>query len=149
MTEPRKFTTKAPVPFTVDDEEFHVIGAIPAEEFAILLDIQAGLTGEDVGITEQYAGIKAIFAQTMIPESWDRFSARLSDRSRPVDFSLLMQISNWLSGEVWSGGNPTSSPTPSTATPEEPGPISTDGAPPEESIPSVQVQVIPETEPAT
>lgn len=135
MTEPRRFTTKGPVPFFIDDDEFHVLGSVPAEEVAALLDLQSGLSMEGADITEQYAGIKRLFEFTMLPESWDRFSARLSDRSRPIDFNLLTEISSWLSGEVW-GARPTSPPPPSTSSPEETGPTSTDGAPAGESTPS-------------
>lgn len=134
MTDPRRFTTKAPVPFTIDDEEFHVLGAIPAEEVAALLDMQAGLAAEGTGITEQYDGIKRLFESTMIPESWERFVARLGDRSRPIDFNLLTEISSWLSGEVWAA-RPTSPPPSSTGSPEATGPTSTDGQPAEESTP--------------
>lgn len=151
MTEPRRFNTKPPLVFFIDDEEFQVIGAIPAEEFATLIDIQSGLEGEGVGVNEQYAVVKAIFAQAMLPESWERFTARLSDRSRPIDFTLLMEISNWLSGE-WSGKATGSSPTSSTDQPEE-TPTGTDGSPPADSDPTgnppVEVSVVPDTSTST
>lgn len=135
MTEPRRFTTKAPVPFTIDDEEFHVLGSVPAEEVATLLDMQSGLSGEGVGIADQLGVIKRLFEFTMLPESWERFAARLGDRSRPIDFNLLVEITNWLSGEVWAA-RPTSPPPSSTESPGDTGSTSTDGAPAEESTPS-------------
>lgn len=151
MTEPRRFTTKAPVPFAIDDEEFHVLGAVPAEELAALLDLQTTLSGEDAGLGEQYIAIKKTFEFMMLPESWERFSVRLADRSRPIDFRLLLGISNWLSGEVWAGkAEASESPQPSTEPPAPDGPTSMDGAPVEESIPSeMVVSVVDSPESAT
>lgn len=144
MTEPRRFTTKAPVPFVIDDDEvFHVLGAIPAEELAELLDLQAGLSVEGVGVKEQYEGVKRMFQSAMLPESWDRFSLRLSDRSRPVDFNLLIEITQWLAGEVWSGKAITSSLTSSTGSPDPTGTTSTDGVPVEGLTP-VEISVVPD-----
>lgn len=149
MSEPRAFVTRPPVPFTIDGEEFHVLGAIPAEELAQLLDLQANLSGEDIGLGEQYIAIKKTLEFTMLPESWERFSVRLADRSRPIDFRLLLGISNWLSGDVWAGkAEASESPQPSMEPPVPDGQTSTDGAPVEESTPSetvVSVVDSPET----
>lgn len=149
MTEPRRFTTEPPVDFWIDEDQFWVLGAIPAEELAALMDLQQGLTGEDVGLKEQYEGIKQILAFTMTPESWDRFSARLTDRTRPIDFQLLLKITNMLSGEVWSGKEASPLPPPSTDTPGPDGTTTTDGAPPADSTPTgaetVEISVVPAT----
>lgn len=148
MTEPRRFTTEPSVDFWIDEDQFWVLGAIPAEELAALMDLQQGLTGEGVGLKEQYDGIKQVLAFTMIPESWDRFSARLADRSRPIDFQLLLKITNMLSGEIWGKGA-SQSPPPSTDTPGPDGTTSTDGAAPADSTPTdagtVEVSVVPAT----
>lgn len=148
MSEPRRFTTKPSVPFAIDDEEFHVLGAIPAEEFAHLLDLQQGLTAEGIGLQQQYDGIKQILQFTMLPESWDRFAARLADRSRPIDFNLLTEITNWLAGE-WSGGRPTQPPQPSTGPPVPDGTTSTESVDTEASTPLVEVAVVDSPEPTT
>lgn len=149
MTEPRRFTTEPPVDFWIDDDQFWVLGAIPAEELAALMDLQQGLSGEGVGLQQQYEGIKQVLAFTMIPESWDRFLARLSDRSRPIDFKLLLKITNMLSGDIWAGKEDGQSPPPSTDTPEPDGTTSMDGAPPEDSTPTdagtVEISVVPAT----
>lgn len=149
MTEPRRFTTEPPVDFWIDDDQFWVLGAIPAEELAALMDLQQGLSGEGVGLQQQYEGIKQVLAFTMIPESWDRFLARLSDRSRPIDFKLLLKITNMLSGDIWAGKEDGQSPPPSTDTPAPDGTTSTDGAPPEDSTPTdagtVEISVVPAT----
>lgn len=148
MTEPRRFNTKPAVPFAIDDEEFHVLGAIPAEELAQLLDLQQGLSGEGVGLKEQFEGIKQVLQFTMLPESWDRFVGRLADRSRPVDFNLLLEITNWLSGDVWSA-RPTQPQQPSTEPSEPDGGTSTGNAATEESTPLVEVAVVDSPEPTT
>lgn len=137
MTEPQRFTTKPPVPFFIDDDEFHVLGAIPAEEFAALMDLQEGLGAEGSNNREQYAQIKGILQFVMLPESWGRFEPKLADREHPVDFNLLVRITNWLTGTVWSGkaeGSP--SPQPSTDPSVTDGPTSTGSAPSTESTPS-------------
>lgn len=135
MTEPRSFHTKSPVPFEIDGEQFTVVAAIPAAELADLYDLQQSIAGEGKELREQLEGIKSILSRAMVGDSWERFEPKMSDRQNPVDFSLLLEITNWLSGEVWTA-RPTQSPTPSTESPESSGETSTDGAPPSESTPS-------------
>jgi hypothetical protein len=152
MTEPQRFTTKPPVLFFIDDDEFHVLGAIPAEEFAALMDLQEGLGAEGSNNREQYAKIKGILQFVMLPESWGRFEPKLADREHPVDFNLLVRITNWLTGTVWSGKDTGSSPTSSTDQPAE-TPTGMDGSPPADSDPtgsqSVEVSVVPDTSTST
>lgn len=136
MTEPQRFTTRPPVPFFIDDDEFHVLGAIPAEEFAALMDLQEGLGAEGSNNREQYAQIKGILQFVMLPESWERFVPKLADRAHPVDFPLLVKITNWLTGTVWSGKEGSPSPQPSTDPLVTDGPTSTESAPTEVSTPS-------------
>lgn len=147
MTESPKFLTKPPLTFSVDGEDFQVIAAVPAEELAQLLDLQSGLSGEGIGLAEQYQGIKNLFQFTMVPESWERFSGRLGDRSRPIDFTLLMEITKWLTAE-WSG-RPLLEPSSSTASPGPDGTTTTDGAPVDPSTltepATVEISVVPDT----
>lgn len=141
MTEPQRFTTKPPVPFFIDDDEFHVLGAIPAEEFADLMDLQEGLGAEGTDTREQYAKIKAILAFVMIPESWERFSPKLADRAHPVDFNLLVKVINWLTGTVWSGKEGSPSPQQSTDPSVTDGLILMESAPTEVLTPSETMTV--------
>lgn len=148
MTERMSFTTRGPIPFDLgDDEVFMVIGAIPADEFATLLDMQEGLSAEGMSTQQQLEGIKSILSNVMLAESWERFAPRLGDRSRPVSFPLLLEITNWLASE-WGKGRALP-PAPSIPTPESGGMTTTDGVPAEDSTltgpETVEISVVPDT----
>ena len=69
----REFTTAAKsIDFTIDGEKFSTVPAIPA---GLVLDL-AGLEGR--------GAIDGFLSTVLEPDSWERFSARLRDRDRPI-----------------------------------------------------------------
>jgi hypothetical protein len=116
--------SKEPIQFDVDGDVFEAAGAPPG---GALLDVVAFATGTNL---QRMKAIGDFLDVALLPESRDRFLARLRSTDRPISLATASQIMAWLLGQY--SGRPT---VPSTSTPNGQHPVgvsSTAGVPPEE-----------------
>lgn len=116
---PRKsFVTNAtePIVVTIDDEDFTAKGAQPARP---LLAMAA--QSNDPAKTQTM--VETFLAASFLPESWDRFSARMDSDEKPITQSVLFDVFGFLM-EQYAGG-PTEVPSGSPDGPIETGLSST------------------------
>lgn len=114
---------RPPIEFDVDGEVFHAAGTAPG---SAMLDAAAAAVSENAA--ERAKSLGAFLDIVLLPESRDRFHARMRDPENPIDVSTAAQVVGFLI-ETYSGngtGGPSGSPPSSSPT----GTPSTVGAPP-------------------
>lgn len=115
-----------PQTFMIDDDLFECARVLPAgvgRKFAQL---------QDKSPVEQFDGIGEILDIVLLPESAERFAARMVDPQNPISMEQIGQIIEWLVEEY--GGRPTTPSANSLPSPTGTGTSSTDGAPVEVSM---------------
>lgn len=124
--QPRK-----PVRFRIgpaDDDVFTAAPAMPAQVSYEYARIAGNDDGD--GLSKLQA-ILDLYGRLLVPESWERFQARLSDTERPIDHDDLRRVLNGLMEKY--GMRPTEPSAPSSngqASPD--GGISSTATPPAE-----------------
>lgn len=93
--------------FRVDDDVFEASPDIAAELALRYADQAEQLTVENATNEQQIELIHALFRMVLLPESADRFLARLSDHARPIGNGKIERITRWLFEEY--GLRPTTS----------------------------------------
>lgn len=120
--------SRSPIVFDVDGEEFTAIPAMPATaSLALVALTEAGSNAEKAQAT------LGILDELLLPESAERFAARMRGGAHPISLEDALAVVGWLLPEV--SGRPTVGASPSQPGSSTPGPSSTDGAPPEGSTP--------------
>lgn len=118
--------------FTIDDDTFEAAAALPGDVFAEFVTLYNS-TGDTETYQQQHDMLKQALNLALLPESWQRFSDRLQDKSRPIDDDQMSDVVLWLLEEY--GMRPTQ-PSPNSsdgsASPES-GTSSMASTPPEES----------------
>lgn len=112
--------------FVIDDEPFYCCSELPgsvAANFARMIKLDP---------IDQYPVLGEILEMVLLPESAERFEARMRNPSRPIGIKQVGKVLNWLLEEF--AERPTQPSMPSTNS-SEPTPIptetpSTGGAPP-------------------
>ena len=104
MTTPRKtFQTARDdadvVPFDIDGEEFIAVGPqrLPP---GVMIDIAGAETSKDIMV--KMAAFGGFFDGVLLPESAERFAARMRDPERTIDWDTLGDIVVWLIEEVYT-----------------------------------------------
>ena len=118
--------------FTIEGDTFDAAPALPGDVFAEFVTFF-----NDTATTETYQQqhdlLKRALELALLPESWQRFSARLKDKTNPIDDDQMSDVILWLLEEY--GMRPTQ-PSPDSsdgpASPES-GTNSTESTQPEES----------------
>ena len=118
--------------FTIDGDTFEAASVLPADVFAEFVTLYNDRVEVDT-IAQQLGMLKQALELALLPDSWQRFSARLADKTNPIDDDQLSDVVLWLLEEY--GLRPTQ-PSPSSsdgpASPES-GTPSTESTQPEES----------------
>jgi hypothetical protein len=120
MTEMRDFTKKRQdISFRVDDDIFHAARGVPAE---VLLDFAAKFSGMETtaSVADQLQAFRAMLDVVLLPESLERFNARMRDRENPIEIDQVEDIVSWLMEQYGLRPTEPSSPSPSGS----PGPDS-------------------------
>lgn len=132
-----------PLVLTIDDVDYHLDPAIDVGRLAALFTrFQDGLTAlgdEATPIDERVATMTAKRSEGINALahciSDDQRQAFVESAEQRLDLTSLANVITWLLSEV--SGQPTPTPPPSSSNGSSAaGPVSTDGAPPEESTPS-------------
>lgn len=115
-----------PIYFTLDDERFDAAPAIPGETLA---EFATRFSGEDETSRppmEQVQAYLSALELVLVPESYARFRARLSDRERPVELDQATDVILWLMEQYGQRPTQPSSPSSDGRPVPEPGTSSTD-----------------------
>lgn len=123
---PKDFTRKRKrLTFTIDDDTFEAASVLPADVFAQFVTLYNDRVQVDT-MVEQIGMLKQALELALLPESWQRFAARLADKTNPIDDDQLSDVIMWLLEEY--GLRPT-----------QPSPPSSDGsASPASGTPSTE-----------
>lgn len=95
------------IKFRVDEDVFEAVADIPAELALEYADKTERLTSGESSFENQKEIIHSLFRMVLLPESADRFIARLSDRRNPIGQAKIGRITQWLFEEY--GLRPTES----------------------------------------
>lgn len=120
MTEMRDFSKKRKdITFRVDDDVFQAARGVPAE---VLLDFATEFAGTGTAATvdQQLKAFRSMLDVVLLPESLERFSARMRDRANPIEIDQVEDIVTWLMEQY--GLRPTEVPSSSPGGPSAPGP---------------------------
>lgn len=118
MAEIRDFTKKRDdISFRVDDDVFHAARGVPAE---VLMDFATQFSGMSLAtpVDEQLKAFRSVFELVLLPESLERFTARMRDRENPIEIDQCEDIVTWLMEKY--GLRPTEQPSSSPPGPESP-----------------------------
>jgi len=117
-------TNAEAVTFRIGTDIFEAAKECPA---GILLSM-ASMAQEEGG--NAVAGTMDFLDSVMLPESRERFAARMRDPQNPISLKVVTELVQWLV-EVYTG-RPTAQPSPSPAGPSATSPSSTEPSPPTE-----------------
>ncbi len=123
MTEMRDFTKKRKdISFRVDDDLFHAARGVPAD---VLLDFATEFSSMDTTATvdQQLRAFRSMLEVVLLPESLERFTARMRDRENPIEIDQVEEIVTWLMEQY--GLRPTEPSSASPSGPSGPGPGTT------------------------
>jgi hypothetical protein len=128
----RDFTKKRkPLAFTIDDDHFEATAALPGDVFAEFVTTYNG-TSETETYQQQHDLLKAALQMVLLPASWERFAARLRDKTNPIDDDQMSDVIIWLLEEYgMRPTRPSQDSSDGSASPES-GTSSTESTPPEE-----------------
>lgn len=132
---------KPPVPFTIDGETFYVAPAAPAGALQDMARI--GELAKQERMAEMLTMFNGFLSMVLMPESLERFTARMRDPQKPITQAQLTKIVKWLMEHY--AGRPTEPASSSQTGQGTTGTSSTDGASPEASTSSVWDSVVPST----
>lgn len=118
--------------FTIDTDTFDAAVALPGDIYAEFVTLY-NKTGDVETYQDQHDLLKSALQLALLPESWDRFAARLKDKTRPIDDDQMADVVLWLLEEY--GMRPTQPSQPSSDGPASPesGSSSTENTQPAES----------------
>ncbi len=118
--------------FTIDDDTFEAASTLPGDIYAEMVVKYDGIDNVDA-YQGQHDLIKDALQLALLPESFERFSARMKDRANPIDDGQMADVVMWLLEEY--GLRPTQPSQPSSDGPASPesGTSSTESTPPAES----------------
>jgi hypothetical protein len=125
FTRPRKRIT-----FTIDDDTFEATPVLPGE---LLVEFVTAYndTAKVESIAEHVALLKQALKFVLLPESYERFSARLKDRHNPIDDDQLADVVLWLLEQYGLRPTAPSQPSSDGSPSPESGTSSTESTQPE------------------
>lgn len=130
---PRDFSRKrTPITFTIDGDVFEAAPRLPADTFVEFVTLYNDRVSADT-LAQQLALLKQAIELVLLPESWERFSARLKDKARPIDDDQISDVVLWLLEEYGLRPTQPSQPASDGPTSPEPGTSSTESTQPAES----------------
>ena len=122
--------------FTIDGDRFVPAPVLPGDVYAEFVTLY-NRTGSVESYQEQHDLLKSALQLALLPESWDRFAARLRDKTNPIDDDQMADAVLYLL-EAY-GLRPTQPSQPSSDGPVSPvsGTSSTASTHPQESTSAV------------
>lgn len=127
----RDFTKKRKnLDFVIDGDKFFAAPVLPGDVFAEFVTLYNS-TADVEAYQQQHDLLKRALELALMPESWERFAARLKDKANPIDDDQMGDVVLWLLEEY--GMRPTRPSQPSSDGPASPesGTSSTENTQPE------------------
>lgn len=114
--------------FRVDDDVFQAARGVPAE---VLLDFATEFSGMDTSATvdQQLKAFRSMLEVVLLPESLERFTARMRDRANPIEIDQVEDIVTWLMEQYGLRPTEPSSSSPAGLSSPAPGTTSTVSTP--------------------
>jgi hypothetical protein len=113
MTEIKDFSkVRKRIRFQIDEDVFEAAPAVPAD---ILIDYTqefAGVDPEKIPVDQQLKVFRSVLELTLLPESLERFTARMRNRENPIEIDQIGDVITWLFEEY--GLRPTELPSDSS-----------------------------------
>jgi hypothetical protein len=124
--------TRKRLNFTIDGETFEAAAGLPGDIYAEFVTTYNS-TQEAETYQEVHDSLKRALSIVLLDESYERFQARLRDKTRPIDDDQASDVVIWLMEEY--GMRPTQPSQPSSDGPASPesGTSSTESTQPAES----------------
>jgi hypothetical protein len=92
----RDFTRKRKrLIFRIDDDVFEAAPVLPGDAYAELVDLYNG-TADVETYQQQYGMLKSALELALLPESYERFAARLGNKSNPIDGDQMADVVLWV-----------------------------------------------------
>ena len=109
MTKQFSTPTRDNLDFDVDDNKFWAIGVAPA---SVLTNVGV-IAGKDDAGAEVLGMLDEFFQTVLVDDSYALFSERLKSKTKPIPFTTMMEVFEWLVEEY--AGRPTELPSGSPA----------------------------------
>lgn len=130
---PRDFSRKRKrLTFTIDGDQFEAASVLPGDVFAEFVTLYNS-TGDTETYQQQHDLLKQALNLALLPESWQRFTDRLKDKTRPIDDDQMSDVVLWLLEEYGLRPTQPSPPSSDGSASPEPGTSSTESTQPAES----------------
>lgn len=113
----KDFSHRVNVQFKIDDDVFEGIPDLPALDLVQFIGELSRISETD-NMREQTVLFEKLFRLMLVPESADRFVARMGDREKPISLQQIQDIMPWMLGEY--GLRPTEPSSDSTSGSEIP-----------------------------
>ena len=118
--------------FTIDGEQFEAASVLPGDVFAEFVTLYTS-TGDTETYQQQHDLLKHALNLALLPESWQRFTDRLKDKTHPIDDDQMSDVVMWLLEEYGMRPTRPSQPSSDGSASPEPGTSSTENTQPAES----------------
>jgi hypothetical protein len=109
--------TRKRLTFTIDTEVFEAATALPGDIYAEFVTLYNNTTDVET-YQEQHDLLKRALGLALLEDSFQRFTARLKDKERPIDDDQMADVVLWLLEEY--GMRPTQPSQPSSDGPSSP-----------------------------
>jgi hypothetical protein len=131
---------REPIRFRIDDDMFEAAPALPAGTLAEFAARFSGL--RDSPGSADVAPLYEALSMVLLPESYERFAARMKDLAAPIDVNQLNDVIVWLMEHYGKRPTVPSSISSPGAADQSPGMNSTDAQHPAVSISSLSPQTV-------
>lgn len=121
--------------FTIDDELFEAAPVLPGDIYAEFVTRYNG-TADTETYQQQHDLLKSALELALMPESYDRFAARLKDKGNPVEDDQMADVIIWLLEAYGLRPTEPSQPSSDGLPSPESGTSSTDAQQQQASIPA-------------
>lgn len=118
--------------FTIDDDTFEAAAGLPGDVYAEFVTAYSA-TGEAASYQEVHDSLKRALSIVLLDESWERFQARLRDKTNPIDDDQASDVVIWLMEEYGNRPTQPSQPSSDGQPAPESGTSSTENTQPEAS----------------
>ncbi|MDJ1137927.1 hypothetical protein [Streptomyces iconiensis] len=119
--------------FVIDDDTFEACRALPGEDFVVFIGHFEEFDGAG-SWRDNFKAVVAALELVLLPDSFARARARLSDKEHPIELDQIVEVLEWLVGEYADRPTQPSSDSSDGSDDQESGTSSTESTPPEEPI---------------
>lgn len=97
------------ITFRVDEDVFQAARGVPAEVLLGFATEFSGMDAETATVDQQLKAFRSMLEVVLLPESLERFNARMRDRANPIEIDQVEDVVTWLMEQY--GLRPTEAPS--------------------------------------